>query len=71
MKKVKVRTTIRIEDNLKTRIELLSIKNNTSFNKMLNYILELGYQFYLDRYEKYFEEQNIELKREEEIYEES
>ena len=34
-----MRTTIRIDNNLKTRIELLAVKNNMSFNKMLNYII--------------------------------
>ena len=32
-----VRTTIRIENSLKTRIELLSRKNNISFNKNIAY----------------------------------
>lgn len=42
-----VRTTLRIDNNLKTRIELLAIKNNLSFNKMLVYIIELGYNEYI------------------------
>ena len=35
------RTTLRLDDNLKTRIRLLSIKNNFSMNKMFIYLLEL------------------------------
>lgn len=46
------RTTLRIDDNLKTRIQLLAIKNNFSMNKMFIYLLELGYRSYVDRYEK-------------------
>ena len=37
---------------LKTRIRLLAIKNNFSMNKMFIYLLELGYRFYVERYEK-------------------
>ena len=46
------RTTLRLDDNLKTRIRLLAIKNNFSMNKMFIYLLELGYRFYVERYEK-------------------
>ena len=46
------RTTLRIDYNLKTRIRLLAIKNNFSMNKMFIYLLELGYRFYVERYEK-------------------
>ena len=53
-----VRTTLRIDNNLKTRIELLAIKNNLSFNKMLVYIIELGYNEYIRKFDKYYEEQN-------------
>ena len=49
------RTTLRIDDNLKTRIRLLAIKNNFSMNKMFIYLLELGYRFYAERYEKDYE----------------
>ena len=45
-----VRTTLRIDNNLKTRIELLSIKNNLSFNKMLTYLIELGYNSYIEKF---------------------
>ena len=59
-----VRTTLRIDNNLKTRIELLAIKNNISFTKMLIYICELGYQNYVERFDKYYEEQNKKLESE-------
>lgn len=67
MIKGKIRTTLRIDNNLKTRVELLAIKNNISFNKMLNYIIELGYQYYMDRFDKYYEEESLNLKREEDV----
>lgn len=59
-----IRTTLRIDNNLKTRIELLSIKNNLSFNKMLTYLIELGYNSYIEKFDKYYEEQNKKLKNE-------
>ena len=59
-----IRTTLRIDNNLKTRIELLAIKNNMSFNKMLTYIIELGYGTYMEKFDKYYEEQNKKLKSE-------
>jgi len=59
-----MRTTLRIDNNLKTRIELLAIKNNMSFNKMLIYIIELGYEKYMDRFDKYYEKQNQKIKNE-------
>ena len=61
-----VRTTLRIDNNLKTRIELLSIKNNLSFNKMLTYLIELGYNSYIEKFDKYYEMQNKKIEREEE-----
>lgn len=64
-----VRTTLRIDNNLKTRIELLAIKNNLSFNKMLVYIIELGYNEYIRKFDKYYEEQNKKLEREDNTYE--
>ena len=64
-----VRTTLRIDNNLKTRIELLAIKNNLSFNKMLVYIIELGYNEYIKKFDKYYEEQNKKLDREDNAYE--
>ena len=64
-----VRATLRIDNNLKTRIELLAIKNNLSFNKMLVYIIELGYNEYIKKFDKYYEEQNKRLEREDNAYE--
>ena len=64
-----VRTTLRIDNNLKIRIELLAIKNNLSFNKMLVYIIELGYNEYIKKFDKYYEEQNKKLEREDNAYE--
>ena len=61
-----VRTTLRIDNNLKTRIELLAIKNNLSFNKMLTYLIELGYNSYMEIFDKYYEIQNKKIEREEE-----
>ena len=49
------RTTLRIDNNLKTRIQHLAIKNNFSMNKMFIYLLELGYRSYVERYEKDYE----------------
>ena len=54
------KTTIRIDDNLKTRIRLLAIKNNCSMNEMIIYLLELGYNFYVESYEK--EYRKIKMK---------
>lgn len=64
-----IRTTLRIDNNLKTRIELLAIKNNLSFNKMLVYIIEVGYNEYIRKFDKYYEEQNKKLEREDNAYE--
>ena len=49
------RTTLRIDNNLKTRIQHLAIKNNFIMNKMFIYLLELGYRSYVERYEKDYE----------------
>ncbi len=59
-----IRTTLRIDNNLKTRIELLAIKNNISFNKMIIYLIELGYNSYMNKFDKYYETQNKILKSE-------
>lgn len=59
-----VRTTLRIDNNLKTRIELLAIKNNFSFNKMMIYLIEIGYSSYIKKFDKYYEEQNKILQQE-------
>ena len=64
-----IRTTLRIDNNLKTRLELLAIKNNLSFNKMLVYIIEVGYNEYIRKFDKYYEEQNKKLEREDNAYE--
>lgn len=58
-----IRTTLRIDNNLKTRVELLAIKNNLSFNKMIIYIIEIGYQTYLEKFDKYYEEQDKKNKK--------
>lgn len=60
-----MRTTIRINNNIKTRIEMLAVKNNISFNKMINYLIVLGYQSYIDRFDKYYEEQDKKIRGEE------
>lgn len=59
-----VRTTLRIDNNLKTRIELLAIKNNLSFNKMLVYVIELGYETYIKKFDDYYRKQDENRKRE-------
>ena len=61
-----VRTTIRIDNNLKSRIELLAVKNNLSFNKMLTYLLDIGYNTYIEKFDKYYERQNEIIKSESE-----
>lgn len=60
------RTTLRIDNNLKTRLQLLSVKNNLSFNEMTTYILELGYQSYIKKFDPYYENENKKLRKEEE-----
>lgn len=60
-----IRTTLRIDNNLKTRIELLAIKNNLSFNKMITYIIEIGYETYLEKFDKYYEMQDKKIRNEE------
>lgn len=60
-----IRTTLRIDNNLKTRIELLAIKNNLSFNKMITYIIETGYETYLEKFDKYYEMQDKKIRSEE------
>ena len=46
-----VKLSVRMSENLKTRIELLAKKNNLTFTKMLDYIAEIGYQTYMKRFE--------------------
>ena len=60
-----IRTTLRIDNNLKTRIQLLAIKNNLSFNKMITYIIEIGYEAYLEKFDKYYEMQDKKIRNEE------
>lgn len=62
MKVKRERTTIRLDDNLKTRLQLLAIKNKISFNKMSIYILEIGYQEYIKRFDPYYEKENEKQK---------
>lgn len=69
MSKRLVKFSIRMDNNLKTRIELLAKKNNLNFTKMLNYIAELGYQSYIKRFDNYYEEQNKLLERNKDLYE--
>lgn len=57
-----VRTTLRIDNNLKTRIELLAIKNNFSFNKMVIYLIELGYNSYIKKFENNEMERDVNEK---------
>lgn len=57
-----VRTTLRIDNNLKTRIELLAIKNNFSFNKMVIYLIELGYNSYIKKFENNEKERDVNEK---------
>lgn len=53
------RTTLRIDNNLKARIKLLAIENNLSFNKMITYIIELGYLSYIKKFENNVERSKI------------
>ncbi|HCJ31306.1 MAG TPA: hypothetical protein DHV70_00190 [Firmicutes bacterium] len=69
MSKRLVKFSIRMDNNLKTRIELLAKKNNLNFTKTLNYIAELGYQSYIKRFDNYYEEQNKLLERNKDFYE--
>ena len=64
MQQKRIRTTLRIDNNIKTRIELLAVKNNMSFNKMLNYIIHLGYERYIEKFDEYYKKENEILKKE-------
>lgn len=59
-----IKLSIRIDDNLKSRVELLAKQNNLNFTKMLNYLIEIGYQTYMKRFDKYYKEQNKILESE-------
>ena len=63
---IREKTTVRLDKNLKTRLQLLAVKNNISFNKMVIYILELGYQQSIDRFDTFFMKENKKLKKEKE-----
>ena len=52
----RIKLSVRIDENLKTRIQLLASKNNYTFTKMLNYILEIGYENYIRRFDSYYKE---------------
>ena len=52
-----VKLSVRMSENLKTRVKLLAVKNDVTFTKMLNYLLELGYESYIERFEKYDREE--------------
>ena len=54
--------SVRMDDNLKTRIHLLALENNITFTEMLSYIAELGYQEYVRRFDDLDEQIRRELK---------
>lgn len=62
MRKHSMRTTLRIDDKFKTMIKLLAIKNNVSFNTMITYLIEIGYNAYLKDFDNYYMEENKKLK---------
>ena len=51
MRNYNLKFSIRMDENLKARVKLLAIKNGISFTKMLNFLVELGYQSYIKRFE--------------------
>ena len=51
MRNCNLKFSIRMDENLKARVKLLAIKNGISFTKMLNFLVELGYQSYIKRFE--------------------
>ena len=60
MRKHSMRTTLRIDDKLKTM--MLSVKNNVSFNTMITYLIEIGYNAYLKDFDNYYMEENKKMK---------
>lgn len=64
MKRENIKFSIRMNENLKIRVELLAKKNHISFTKMLDYLVELGYQSYLKRFDNYFNIENKKIERE-------
>lgn len=57
MSRYNLKLSVRMSENLKTRVKLLAVKNDVTFTKMLNYLLELGYESYIERFEKYDREE--------------
>lgn len=57
MSRYNLKLSVRMSENLKTRVKLLAVKNDVTFTKMLNYLLELGYESYVERFEKYDREE--------------
>lgn len=61
---IKERITLRINDNLKARIMILSVENRISINKMITYLLELGYSEYMNKFNNYYKgDVNKEVKK--------
>jgi len=56
-----VRSTLRLNDLLDFKIKLLAKRNNLSENSMKEYLLELGIETYLDKYDSYFQQENCNL----------
>lgn len=52
MSNYNLKFSIRMDENLKTRVKLLAVKNGINFTKMLNFLIELGYQSYMERFER-------------------
>lgn len=50
-----VRSTLRLNDKLDFKIKLIAKRNNMSENAMKEYLLELGIQTYLKKYDKLFD----------------
>ena len=61
MKKI-IRSTLRIEERLDFKIKLLAKRNRVSVNRMKEYLLELGLQTYLDKYDGYLQVEDIKMK---------
>ena len=52
MSRYNLKLSVRMSENLKTRVKLLAVKNGINFTKMLNFLIELGYQSYMERFER-------------------
>lgn len=59
------RTTLRFDDNLRARILILAAENKVSFNKMAIYLLELGYNEYMLKFNEHYKHKMLEVKRNE------